>query len=196
MLISGNPAIETLVRRDMARTLAGAIDDEALNGGGAPEPTGILNTGSINTTAFSAAPTWAKVLEMVELVGVDNALMGSLAFMGNAATQQELRTTLVTATYGDRMIMEDPNQLAGYPFFLTNYLAGDPTSSPAVDGVLLFGNFEDLLLGYWTALDLVVNPYHTTVYAKGGVLILAMQDTDVTVRHPESFCTGTAITLS
>ena len=156
----------------------------------------MLQTGSINTVAFSGAPTWAKVLEMVEAIGVDNALMGSLAFMGNASVQQELRVTPVIATYDAQMIMTSPDNLAGYPFLVNNYLDGDPTASPVESGNMVFGNWADLLLGYWTGVDLLVNPYETNVYAKGAVLIIALQDCDVAVRHPQSFCSGTAITVA
>lgn len=197
MLISGNPSVERLFRNDLAKTIAGAIDNQALNGTGSSNlPTGVLNTGSVNTVSFGGAPTWAKVVEMIAEVAIDNALMGSLAFMANAHTAKELRSTLVTGTYGDRMIMENPNQLAGYPFVGSNYLDGDPDSSPAEDGTMIFANWSDLLLGYWTGVDIVVNPYETNVYKKGAVLVAAFQDLDVTVRHAASFCKATDITLS
>ena len=63
MLISGVPAVEGLVRRDLAATIAGAIDNGALNGGGTAEPNGLLGL-SIGEADFSGGTSWAKVLEM------------------------------------------------------------------------------------------------------------------------------------
>ena len=48
-----------------------------------------------------------------------------------------------------------------------------------------------LLVGYWSGLDLLVNPYETTAYQKGRVLVRVMRDVDVAVRHPESLSTQT-----
>jgi hypothetical protein len=74
-------------------------------------------------------------------------------------------------------------------------MAGDPNVSPVIDGAIIFGNWRDLLVGYWGAVDVLVNPYETSVYKKGGVLINALQDVDVQVRHAESFCTAADITV-
>jgi hypothetical protein len=43
------------------------------------------------------------------------------------------------------------------------------------------------LIGAWTGIDLLANPFEGTAYLKGRVLLRAMKDVDVQVRHPESF---------
>lgn len=57
-------------------------------------------------------------------------------------------------------------------------------------GDVIFGNFGDLLVGLWSGLELAVDPY--TNILNGGVRIVVMQDTDIAVRRPESFCWGAA----
>ena len=52
---------------------------------------------------------------------------------------------------------------------------------------LIFGNWSDLLIGYWGSFDLLVNPYESTAYAKGNVQVRAMLNTDVNVRQLLSF---------
>ena len=52
---------------------------------------------------------------------------------------------------------------------------------------LIYGNWSDLLLGYWSAFDLLVNPYESTAYSKGNVQIRGMLTMDVQVRQPASF---------
>jgi hypothetical protein len=52
---------------------------------------------------------------------------------------------------------------------------------------LIFGDWSQLLLGFWSELDILVNPYDSTAYAAGGVLIRAMMTCDVEIRHPLSF---------
>ena len=49
-------------------------------------------------------------------------------------------------------------------------------------------------MGMWGGLDLMVDPY--TGGAAGTVRIIALQDVDVALRHPESFaCMKDALTV-
>jgi hypothetical protein len=50
---------------------------------------------------------------------------------------------------------------------------------------VLFGNRSDLLIGLWSGLDFVVDPYTRATY--GDVIITIYQDADIAVRHGESF---------
>ena len=47
--------------------------------------------------------------------------------------------------------------------------------------------WSELVIGYWSAVDILANPYHSDVASKGGVLLHAFLDADVAVRHPEAF---------
>ena len=59
---------------------------------------------------------------------------------------------------------------------------------------MIFGNFSDLIIGYWGQLDILVDPY--TGSNTGTVRIVALQDADIQVRHPESFRIMTDILTS
>ena len=61
-------------------------------------------------------------------------------------------------------------------------LAGSPQMA-----VVLFGAWSQLIVGYWSGLDVLVNPYSEDDYLRGRVSVRAMRDYDVAVRHPESF---------
>jgi hypothetical protein len=50
---------------------------------------------------------------------------------------------------------------------------------------MIFGNFNDLVIGQWGVLDILVDPY--TGSNKGSVRVVAMQEVDVAVRHAASF---------
>jgi hypothetical protein len=93
------------------------------------------------------------------------------------------------------MIMERPNQLAGFPAASTNLVPSNLAKGTGTDlSALIFGNFADLLLGYWSELDVLVNPYESTAYSKGNVQVRGMVTMDVDVRHPESFAAITDLT--
>jgi predicted phage gp36 major capsid-like protein len=82
------------------------------------------------------------------------------------------------------MIQMDPNSLAGYPLATTNQMP--VLGSPATDHVLIFGRWSDILLGYWSVFDLLVNPYESTAYSKGNVSVRGIVTMDVAIRHIES----------
>jgi HK97 family phage major capsid protein len=200
-LINSTPAGESVVRRDLAAAINVEIDRQALIGDPTTSPTtneatGVVATSGINSVAFGGAPSWASIQSMIAAVAADNAEMGSLSFIGNSYTRKELLSTLMAASTDSRHLTEAPNSLAGYSLLMSNHLAGNPTSSPMVDGQLLYGNWSDLILGFWSGIDLLVNPFHTDVFDKGGALISAFIDFDVQVRHAVSFCKGTGITLT
>ena len=66
----------------------------------------------------------------------------------------------------------------------------------SVDGVLVYGNWSDLIVAFWSGIDLLLNPFHTDVFAKGGALLSAFIDFDIQVRHALSFAKADDITLT
>lgn len=179
LLLQSSIDVENMVRTDLAKVIALAIDSKALYGDGTSNtPTGLKNISGLNTVNLNAAtPTFAEVVSMETLVAADNADVGSMAYLTNATLRGALKSALVTATYGDRMIWGSDNTLNGYRALASNQVAS---------GDLFFGNFSDLILGFWSGLDLMSDPYAGAT--TGTVRIIALQDTDVAARHAESFC--------
>jgi len=201
MILNAVPSIEQLIRSDLARVIATGIDDKAINGDGTGNtPTGILNVSGIATTSHGTnggAPTWDNVLNIINELAVDEALMGSLGWLTNSSVVKALRSTVKVGSTDSRMLMEDPGSLAGYGLRQSSHSPSNGTKGTGTDlSTLIFGNWSDLLIGYWSAVDILVNPYHTDVYSKGGVKINALQDVDISVRHPESFSVATDIVTS
>ena len=173
-----SPAVEGLVRAGIIADMALGIDLAALEGSGSSgQPEGVLNITGVNKpTAFAAAsPTFAEVVAMETAVADDNALMGSLSYIGRSNMRGTLKTTAKDS--GSGIFLMDGNMLNGYNYLVTNQIT---------DGNLYFGNWADLMIGMWSGLDLMFDEY--TLAAKNGLYIRAFQTADVQVRHPESFC--------
>lgn len=187
MLLQSSPDIEQLLRADFAAVLAEAIDRAAILGGGANEPDGILVTAGVGT--FDIDPvTWPAVLEAIADIEGANADIGALAWATNPQAVKVMRGTLKeTGDAGAGYIMERPRELAGYALASSNVVGAgtSPDTAP-----LIFGNWSDLLIGYWSAFEILVNPYESTAYAKGNVQVRGIITADVAVRHPESFTAG------
>jgi len=186
MILNASPDVENLVRSDISLVIAQAIDYAALVADGTDnQPTGISNQQGVNTVSFGGAPTWAKLLEFESELSTDSALMGSLGWIAEPLSVKTLKSTEKVAGHPE-YLMSGNNELAGYPLARSLAL---PVSTG--DATIMFGNWADLLIGYWSGIDILVNPYHSEVYSKGGVRINALQDCDVAVRHPESFVVAT-----
>lgn len=184
--------VEAFVRRDLATVLALAIDFAALHGTGSNnQPTGIASTSGIGSVVGGnngAAPTWEHIVKLETEVAIDNADIGALAYMTNAKVRGKLKTTPRTPTYGDIMVWErNDTPLNGYPAYVTNQVRSnlDKGTSTGVCSAIFFGNWNDLLIGMWGGLDILVDPY--TGSSSGTLRIIALQDVDIAVRNPESF---------
>jgi HK97 family phage major capsid protein len=196
-LLNASPSIEQIVR-NLAAVIAQAIDAKAMTGDGSSKtPTGILHTSGVHDTGAGSAIAWDEVLDFIALIDGSNALDGALGWAINPFVVKKLRSTLVDSNTAGKMIMEEPNELAGYPALSSMQLPGgasDPTSGP--ESAMIFGDWSQLLVGSWTGVDILLNPYETTAYAKGRVIVRAMKDVDVAVRHGQAFAFANAISAN
>ena len=178
LMLQSSLDVENLIRDDLAKSMAIAIDDAALEGSGSSgNPRGITNTTGINTVSLSsaAAPTFAEMVSIETAVAVDNALVGDLAYIINPTNFGTLKTTAKDS--GSGMFVAENGQVNGYPVVVSAQLTANN---------YVFGNFNDLLIGFFGGLDLTVDPY--TNSSSGSVRIVALQSVDVAVRHAVSFC--------
>lgn len=195
-LLNASPAIEQIVRNDLAQIIAHAVDEKAMLGTGASNtPTGIVGTSGVSDMAQDGTPTWEDILAFIAAVEGDNALEGSLGWAMNPYVKKKLRSIAKVSSTDSVMIMQEPNSLAGYPAMSSNALPGSaPGASPVEGGMIIFGDWSQLLIASWTGIDILLNPYETTAYAKGRVIVRAMKDVDVAVRHVESFAFENGVT--
>ena len=197
MLQQASPDVTRLVENDLALLLAVALDQVAIQGGGTNQPSGILAAGSGVTIVpggtNGAAPSWANVMALIGAVDLSNALDGSLGFVTNAravrAMRQAPRTAADTAS---NFVMNDPGMLAGYVLGSTQNVPSNGTKGTGTGlSSLIFGDWSSLFLGFWSELDILVNPYAAGSYEKGNVSVRAMMTADVKLRHPEAFAATT-----
>ena len=191
LINNADPSIETIVRNDMTQQIGLKIDEVAFEGGASNEPTGITQTSGIGDVAIGTnggAITYDATIDMIKEVAQDNALAGSLAYAFTPEVVYQMRKTPKVSSTDSVMIMDNADQLNGYRVFQSSQLPKDLTkgslSSTAHAGI--FGNFADLLVGYYSGLDVLVDPY--TGSSAGTVRLNFFTGMDVAVRHAESFC--------
>lgn len=180
LLIQSSIDIENLVQRDLATVLALAIDLAGLYGtGNSNQPQGLSLVSGINTKDFSSAmPTFAELVDMESKIAADDADVDAMKYLTEPTVRGSLKSN-VKFSSTDATIWEPGNMINGYPALVSNQITAED---------VFFGNWADLLIGYWSGLDLTVDPY--ALSTQGAIRVIVLQDVDVAVRHAESFCFG------
>ena len=188
-LLQSSLAIEQIVREDLIAGIALAIDTAGFYGTGTSgQPTGIKNTSGINLVDFatSGAPTFKELVDMETLIAQGNADVESMAYVINPTTRGYAKVTRRLSTSTDsNTIWEPGNTINGYQVGVSNQITS---------GDVFFGNFSDAVLGLWSGLELILDPY--TNSKQGRINIVTMQDVDIAVRRGQSFTYGTFVSGS
>jgi HK97 family phage major capsid protein len=189
LIMQSSEDIESLVREDLALRLALGIDLAAINGSGVSgQPRGILNTTGIGDVAGGTnglAPAWTHLMSLKKEVNKDNALRNALGYLTNADVEYKLETVEKASSTG-KFLMEN-GKIGAYNVEFSNQVPNDldKGTSTGVCSAIIFGNFNDLLIGEWGTIDINIDT--STLSASGGTRIVALKDVDMAVRHPESF---------
>ena len=127
--------------------------------------------------------------DMVQQVAsaIDNTLGGALAYLTNSQVVGKMRQTVRVGSTDSRFIMDERDTMMGYRVAQTSNVPSNLTkgSTSGTCSAMIFGNFNDLIIGQWSATDVLVDPYSGS--NSGTVRIVVFHDVDIAVRHAESF---------
>ncbi len=126
-------------------------------------------------------------MDLETAIAVQNALQGTLGYITNNKGRGKLKQTLVASAAGSDMIWSKDGTINCYWAKSTNQVPSNLVkgSSGAVCSAILFGNWRELLIAEWGALDLTVDPY--TLADKGLIRVISTQLVDINLRHVQSF---------
>ena len=175
---------------------AAGIETAAFQGTGTSgAPTGLCT--ALTGTAWSNAPTFDKIVDLIAAVKTANAYKPSMKFVGNSGVWAKLAKTRdyevltdgastpknVGAIGGSvRLLDTATNKVIGRDFVEANLM-------PAAK--LLFGDFTQLAVCLWSGTDIIVDPYANST--NGGLRLVALQDSDILIKRPESFALATGV---
>ena len=169
-LIQDSVSAEEMLKRDIVNAIANKLEATILGSEtivNAPE--GMLN----GVVADSKAITYEDIVAMETELEEAN-VRGDIKFVVSPSAKAALKTTKIDAGSG-KFDMEG-NEVNGYPVLCTSAVAGK--------GVI-YGNFNDLVIGQWGGIDLTVDPY--TQAANGKVRLVINAYFDAKPRRAESF---------
>ncbi|OJY68610.1 MAG: major capsid protein [Sphingobium sp. 66-54] len=188
MLLQASPDVEALLRRMLARNLALAIDKAAINGSGVgAEPRGILNFAGIGNVAvgINGGPlTGDLARDLIAAVDILDAPTNSRAFLSTPA----VKAAATKLKDGQGNYMGLPTVFAGERAEFSNSVPSGLTKGTGTGlSAVLYGDWSELLIGIWSEIDILVNPFESIAYSKGNVSIRAMATVDTALRHVASF---------
>lgn len=189
-LLQTNPAIDARLERQLVGAIQRELERVAIEGSGsAPIPEGIINTtgiGSNDVGTNGGAQTWGSWVGNETEVAIDNADIGNLAYLTNAKVRGQAKETIVDSGSGRFIWPVNANEVNGYPVGVTNLVPDDLTKGTGTAlSALIFGNFNDLIIGQWGGLEVLVDPF--TQATSGMTRMVINVYADVAVLRAESF---------
>ncbi len=190
--------LEAFAATTIMRTVATGIDQSSVRGSGTSgEPLGILNntntqmivalsgtssgSGAAPLNLTGSASTWALVVDSEALVaGANSTVEAGGYLLSSAGVQAWKKSVRIT---GQPVYLAEGAIANGHPLIGSNIVPNtNGTNSGSSAGI--FGNWSEMVVGNWGALDVIVDPYTGT----GGYLrIVGLQDADIALKHALSF---------
>jgi HK97 family phage major capsid protein len=184
LLAQATPSAEAFVMADLAADVAiDGVDNAAINGTGGAQPLGIKNTTGITSGQDAATATYAKILAFVSTAGGANAIRGNPGWVTNTAGAARLMQV-------QRFTSTDT------PLWTGNMLNGScvgfnaMSSEQLASGNLIFGSWDELVIGEWGVLELSTDNSGTR-FNQAQVGIRAMWMVDILLRYPQAFVVST-----
>lgn len=195
-----NPAIEGLIREDMAKTAAAELDRVILRGTGTlNQPLGLANTIGIQTLALGtngADFTFEAALDAIGLLE-DADLAGSkVGFAFHPKISRKLKRTRIPQFSGDtagayvlQPTLSDDRvkELLGYSFGKTTSVPTDLTKGSGTNLSEVFVcSWEHVLVGVWGGLEILASNVAGEAWEQNAVEVRLIQNVDVQTRYPKA----------
>jgi HK97 family phage major capsid protein len=182
--------VEKYVRNDIARYMATAVDQAAINGPGGNAPTGILGTATIGLVAAGtngAVPSYQNILDLETAIGAANADQDSMVFISTPQIRSRLKNTIRLAGQAAGTIWSDDNRVLSYKAFATTNVPSNLVkgTSGAVCHAAILGDMSALAVGEFSTIEVVVDPFRLKKQAEVEVTLYGIFD--VAVLTPVSF---------
>jgi HK97 family phage major capsid protein len=183
---------EAFIREDFTQVIAIELDRVAFNGSGSgAEPEGVIPNANVNVVAIgtNGGPgTWAKLVEMEQVVATQNALVNNMALVTNPKVRGSFKgiTRVASSTFGD-FLWADNQEVISYPAYASNQIPSTLTkgTSAGVCSAAILGDWSQIIFALWGGMDTLVDPF--TGGTAGNIRIVILQDADLQVRQPKAF---------
>ena len=197
LLLQSSVNVQAKVLEWLMYACAAGIETAAFQGSGTSgAPKGLCT--AISGTAWGNTPTFDKIVDLIAATKIANSYKPSMKFVGDAGVWAKLAKTrdfeVLTDGAADgaknvgaiggcvRLLDTATNKVIGRDFVEANLMP---------EKKLLFGDFTQLTVCLWSGTDIIVDPYANDT--NGGLRLVALQDSDILIKRPESFGLATGV---
>lgn len=185
-LIQDGAGAEAMLRTDIINAVATKLQSTIFGNHAHVDtmPDGFF-TGTPNYVASGIA-SLSNLVKLETEVDTDNALEGNLAYVTHTKGKGILKSTLKAANVAEGFLFEK-GFVNDYKLLSTAGMSSELQTNADEYGII-FGNWADLIIGQWGALDLTVD---TITMAEEGMVKLVINGFfDVVKKRDESFAIG------
>ena len=164
-LVQDSVGAEEMLRADIVNALVAKLEQTIFGdaAGDATKPEGIFYT------AEEAEPSYAEVCDAeAELTDY----LGDKRFVMSPTAKSAFKQTTISGEKSDLRLLMDGNEVNGYPV---------SASSNVLKEGWAFGDFRELVVAQWGAIDIVVDPY--TLATKNAIRLVINAFFDAAVRR-------------
>jgi len=183
LVADSDPAVESVVRRDVGKQLALAEDLAYLRGDGTGgSPLGIMNISGVNTVSgvTEANLTFDQILDLMNAVESDNAQpQGFIMHPYLKNVLRKLQDSNGRYIYAVNPADKVPDSLYGLPVYLSTQM------NSGTDYYIVCGQFDEAVIGERKAIEIAASEHVN--FKNDQTVLRAIMRVDFILRHPEAF---------
>jgi HK97 family phage major capsid protein len=173
LLLQSTPQVDGLIEEDLQQVVRLGRDKALFHGTGTTQPTGIIATSGVGLGTVKTSWTLAEIIAMETAVADANLDVETMAYVTTPTIKGTLKGT--SKVSGQNGFIWEGNDVNGYRAFATKQITA---------GFVVFGDFNQAVIGEWGGLDIVVDPYTSKA---GLVYVTAYFSMDVALRYAGAF---------
>ena len=184
-LLQDSTGAEEMLMNDLINAVGDKLESTILGAeaGTAAQPAGFFAI--LPVAPYTGAVTYANVLAMETEVDASNSLKNG-TYITNGKGRSTLKNTVKVANSPGYLL--EGKEMNGYPVLVTNNVAKNLQFGLDEQG-LIFGDFSNLVIGFWGAIDIIVDPYSEA--AKDDLILTVLAYVDAKARIGSAFKTAT-----
>lgn len=171
-LVQDSVGAEEMLRADIVNALKAKLEQTIFGdaAGDATKPAGIFNGADVDALDYEKAVNMEADL---------TDFGGEKKWIISPEAKVAAKTTTISGEKSDLRLLMDGNEINGYPVVTSSNVAGNAYA---------FGDFKELVVAQWGAIDIVVDPY--TLATKNAIRLVINAFFDATVRRDGAIVVG------
>jgi HK97 family phage major capsid protein len=189
LLMQSSVDVESMIMKGLRNGFQNLLEGAAINGAGGVAPTGLLSYAGVlqSSTVASAAATYALCLELQALIEANDATDKTLGYLLNPKLKAFLKQIKKDA--GSGLFVFADNKIDGINAVSTSLV---PALAAGVNQPLIYGDWSQMTIGQWGAINIKVNPYSADL--SDSVRLTLNTHADMQIANPKAFAISKFLT--